>query len=421
MSDIFENKGAMAATVVVAATNSLNVNAANYFCQAGIADDVVIQAALTAAAGGEVVLLDGDYLITANLTVPADTKLRGMGKDTILTGSGAAAGITQLVTLNDRCTLSDMKLILSAGCGTGGARPNVVYANSKTLIWLENLWIVGDISVGNDGSDILQCGILFYTVTESKIIDCRSEDNYKHGIQLYWASNNNTVTGNTCQGNGLYAISLQATSNNNTVTGNTCQANGTGIELQAGSNENVVTGNMCEGSTYYGIVVHANTGGNTVTGNTCQGNGCDGIYLLDCSNNTVTGNTCIANGTGGTKYSGICIRSSNENVVTGNRCNSNGLHGIYIYRSSYCAITGNTCANQETADGINVTGDGTTNADYNTLTGNVCTGNGDDGIEIAGAGYANKNIVVANQLLGNSGTALVDGGTNTEIGHNVTV
>ncbi|GAI13139.1 unnamed protein product, partial [marine sediment metagenome] len=61
---------------------------------------------------------------------------------------------------------------------------------------------------------------------------------------------------------------------------------------------------------------------------------------------------------------------------------------------------------------INVTGDGTTNADYITITGNVCYNNGGDGIEIVGGANANKNIVMGNQLLGNT-NPLVDGGTNT--------
>jgi len=47
MSDVFENKGAMAATIVVAASDSLNKGAANYVCD-GTADNVQIQAAVDA-------------------------------------------------------------------------------------------------------------------------------------------------------------------------------------------------------------------------------------------------------------------------------------------------------------------------------------------------------------------------------------
>ena len=434
MSDIFENKGAMTATIVVAASDSLNKAAANYVCS-GAADDVEINQALTAGAGGEIVLLEGNYVTVANITVPADTKLSGMGKGTIITANHA--DITQAIELSDRSTLADLKVILAAGCGTAGARPNVVYATSKTLVWVENVWTVGDETV-DDANDTRQNGIYFDTVTNSKIINCRIEDNKRHGIQLCDASNYNTIEGNTCEGNNQSGIYLSA-SGYNVLTGNISEGNATnGIYLNASSN-NTITGNLCEGNTANGIYLYSSCDNNTVTGNTCQGNSGSGIYLDDCDNNTITGNTCQGNAEGITIYngsvnntitgntcadsttdSGIDIAISNENVVTGNQCDSNALHGIYIYRSSYCSVTGNGCHNQDSGDGINVTGDATTNSDYNTLTGNACTGNADDGIEIAGGGDANKNIVVGNQLLGNTGTALVDGGVATDVGHNIT-
>jgi len=79
---------------------------------------------------------------------------------------------------------------------------------------------------------------------------------------------------------------------------------------------------------------------------------------------------------------------------------------------------GNSCYDNDNGDGINVTGDATTNSDYNSLTGNTCTGNGDDGIAIEGTTDANQNIVVANNLYNNSGTDLVDNGTSSLIRDN---
>jgi len=105
---------------------------------------------------------------------------------------------------------------LAAGCGTGGARPNVVYANTKTQIWVEDVWIVGDTSVADDGSNDRQEGIYFNTVTDSKIVNCRVEDNDRHGIYIS-GSSNNTITGNTVQGGSLRGIYL-ITSSNNTIT-----------------------------------------------------------------------------------------------------------------------------------------------------------------------------------------------------------
>ncbi|GAI14844.1 unnamed protein product, partial [marine sediment metagenome] len=94
MSDVFENKGTMAATIVVAASDSLNKGAANYVCD-GTDDHVEIQAALDALpdTGGEVFLLDGTYNIEASLVLGSYQTLRGCGRNTILTTTTAGIDI----------------------------------------------------------------------------------------------------------------------------------------------------------------------------------------------------------------------------------------------------------------------------------------------------------------------------------------
>lgn len=81
MSNIFENKGAMAATIVVAASNSLNRGAANYICD-GVNDQVEIQAAIDAcvlSGGGLVYLSEGTYSITAPIILKSQVSLAGAG------------------------------------------------------------------------------------------------------------------------------------------------------------------------------------------------------------------------------------------------------------------------------------------------------------------------------------------------------
>ena len=146
-----------------------------------------------------------------------------------------------------------------------------------------------------------------------------------------------------------------------------------------------------------------------------------GMNILTSADTDIVTPTCFGNDLAGTTYSGILIQSSDRSTVVGARCSTNGLHGLYIFRSDYVTVTGGEFNSQTTGDGINITGDGTDNADYNVITGVACTGNGDDGIAIEGVGDANKNIATNCQLLGNSGTALVDNGTNTQVGHNITV
>lgn len=103
-------------------------------------------------------------------------------------------------------------------------------------------------------------------------------------------------------------------------------------------------------------------------------------------------------------------------------CDNSTEHGLYLLSCIRCKVIGGYY-NNNTLDGIHIRGDATGNSDYNTVSSVDCTVNGSDGIEVseAGAGQANKNIIIGCQLLGNTGVNLNDGGTNTEVGHNITV
>jgi len=141
-----------------------------------------------------------------------------------------------------------------------------------------------------------------------------------------------------------------------------------------------------------------------------------GMDILSSPDTDIVTPTCYNNDSGGATYSGIHIQSSDRSTVVGARCSTNGLHGLYIFRTDHCAVIGGEFNNQNTGDGINITGDGTDNSDYNMISGATCTANGDDGIAIEGGGDANNNVINFCQLLGNIGTALVDNGTGTELG-----
>ncbi|MBA7614640.1 hypothetical protein ES703_21908 [subsurface metagenome] len=209
------------------------------------------------------------------------------------------------------------------------------------------------------------------------------------------------VTGNHCMDNCHHGIFLHNADWCN-CTGNTCNNNDRlnggiydGISLNTESIECLLSGNYCYSNGRCGIYL---AGGNTdcsIIGNHCNTNALHGIYL--------------------TAESDFC-------VITGNKCKSNGTHGIFVLESSYCTITGNVCNLHADDDGIRIEGDATHEANYNIVSSNVCTGNA-DGIELAGvaADDCKKTVVIGNQLLGNTANALVDGGQNTEIGHNITV
>lgn len=334
----FENKGAMAATVVVAASDSLNKAAANYVCD-GVADNVVIQEALNAGAGGNILLLEGNYITSQNLTVPDDTMLYGCGFGTIITPTGASIGGGQngAIQLGNRSILRDMKVILAAGAGGDGTRPNVVMADTKNNVVIEKCWIVGDKSVADDGNEVRQNGVLFDSTTNSRIENCYIDDCKKQDILLYVGCNFNTITGNKTQGSDSSCIYLRSSSNN------------------------------------------------TIIGNTCQNSGARGIYL----------------------YS-----SSKNNNVIGNICEGNNSQGIYIYRSSYNILLANNLYNNGDT-GIYISGDATTNSNYNEISNNECYGNTGYGLRIAGGTNANYNTLKANIVSGNTAGGIDDAGTYT--------
>lgn len=381
-----DDKGA---TLTVATSDSLQPGNADYICD-GVADNVQIQAAIDAlsAVGGRVLLLEGTYALAADITLDGEGQvLEGQGNSTILNFGGAAIANAITITAND-VKVANLKAALVAGAGAGGTRPNVIYASSVDRLVLDSLWIVGDTSVADDGSQLRQNGIYLTNSDEDRVVNCRLEDNDRAGIYIR-NSNNGLISDNVIQGNTQQGIRGQGCQHM-TVSGNSVLDNtGSGMFLAAFS--------FC-----------------TMSGNTVEGNGSVGIYLHGTINATVSDNTCHINGS-----SNIRVEGGNENVITGNQaCACPDGAGILIYRSSYNVVSGNGC-NDNAADGIAVTGDGVANADYNSLTGNVCTGNTDDGIDITGGADANKNTIVSCQLLGN-GTALEDGGVGTETGHNIT-
>jgi parallel beta-helix repeat protein len=234
--------------VVGTSTSGWTAKDCDYLCD-GTDDQVEIIQALNdlPATGGEVVILDGTYNITASINIPKDNvSLRGNGNATIL-----------------------KRMYNSTNTDSGSTAKGLITLNGKSGCKIQGLQIDGNKAT--------------YTAS------------YNYGIYLYSSSSDNTVTGNTCNNNSNYGISLYSSSNN-TVTGNTCNNNNYGISLSSSSSDNTVTGNTCNNNNY-GIYLYSSSSDNTVTGNTCNNNNY-GIYLYSSSSdNTVTGNTCNNNTT----------------------------------------------------------------------------------------------------------------------------
>ena len=194
----------------------------DYLCD-GTDDQVEINAAIQALppTGGEVVILDGTYNITAAISVDKDNvKLSGNGAATVLKrmwNSSTEEGVINIVAINGNCTVES--LLVDGNSGGFNSTNNI------------GIYIFKESSAG---------GFLHYSSnnTINKCI-CKDSDS---GIRISGdLTHNNTVTGNTCSNNS-YGIQTGLDSSNNTITGNTCNNNGTaGIQTGNGSSNNTIT------------------------------------------------------------------------------------------------------------------------------------------------------------------------------------
>jgi parallel beta-helix repeat protein len=321
--------------VIGTSTTGWTASECDYLCD-GTADQAEINAAITAlpATGGEIVILDGTYNITAKIDVTKDNvSIRGNGNATILKRTYNSSGSEGIVTLTGASGCTIEKLYID------GNKANYTTTNNFGIYLASNC---------NDT-----------TITGNTCNNSKGT-----GICLAPGCNDTTITGNTCNNNNT-GIDLAPNCNDTTIAGNTCNNNSTGICLAPNCNDTTITGNTCNWNSR-GIFLESSRD-NTVTGNTCNNNNNHGIYLGSSSNSAVTCNTCNWNNRG------IYLYTSSDNTVTGNTCNSNSNHGIYLEFSSNNTVTGNTCTNNN--DGIYLYG----SSSNNTVAGNTC---------IRGAGLA---------------------------------
>ena len=302
--------------------NGWTAEEVDYLCD-GVDDQEEIIQALNAlpATGGEVVILDGTYNITASINIPKDNvSIRGNGNATIL-----------------------KRMYNSTDTDNGSTARGLITLNEKSGCKIQGLQIDGNKAT--------------YTAS------------YNYGIYLY-SSSDNTITGNTCNNNNN-GIRLDSSSNKNIVTDNTCNSNSHGIRFDL-SSDNTMTDNICNNNSSNGIYLYSSSSNNTIADNTCNNN-YYGIFLYSSSNNTITGNTCN-NGNNGIRL----YASSSNNTITGNTCNNNS-NGIYLSSSSNNTITGNTCirgtgqTSDYTSDQYTIQLQGTGN-NYNLISSNNCMG-----------------------------------------------
>ncbi|HTE21846.1 MAG TPA: NosD domain-containing protein [Candidatus Limnocylindria bacterium] len=343
------------ATKIVAANNSSQTDkdAADYVAD-GTGDQVEINAALTAAAGGEVHLMPGTYVAASSILVPNNTILSGAGRGTLVEMADLNGGDDELISNSDTnegtatgVVVRDMRLDGRKDINTSGLQVGVYFQNMGDGTGSSAL--PGGKIIGLWISDFRSEGIFLFQSENGTLSDNVMHDNAV-GMIVHRSSSNNTITGNTAQGNGSFGFYLQRDALNNTFAGNNAQGNGDD-----------------------GFNVHDNSSNNTFTGNTSQGNTGDGFETRD--DNPSVGNTFTGNTMQGNAQYGINIFGSNTNnasmVVTGNSIKDNAVGGINIFNSHDNLISDNKIH----ANGGTTTNNGirTASADNNTITGNSIT------------------------------------------------
>ncbi|NTW31596.1 MAG: hypothetical protein HGB12_03060 [Bacteroidetes bacterium] len=337
-------------TLVVAASNSLDLVNADYICN-GTSDQDTIQAAINAlsTSGGTIKLMDGTYNISAPIKIKDNIALIGSGIGTnlkLISGSVIGSSINIIENFdktngNIQITIKDLKLSVTdyspynhggiyftkVGSGTySGARMGCIIENvvadfpgnsAITFITCRHSVIKNCILKSNVGAGAYLNDCNYITV-QGCVIPMSSS-----GVQL-GSSNLCSVLGNIITSAQQYAISVNG--NQNIISNNVCKDNNRGIILNV-SSENIVSNNIIGNTSNHGIyVLGGGTERNIITGNYVFLSYYDGICLNSANNNTITGNYLFDNNRikyyqSYQTYSGIGITSdSDNNIIQGNNC-----------------------------------------------------------------------------------------------------
>lgn len=356
-------------TEIVVATDG----SGDYNCD-GSSDETEINEAITnlPSGGGIVHLKKGTYTIDGIINIlKSNVVLEGEGPATIIKAANSSelnrligVGNGGSVSYND-IYIRKLKVDGNGGNQTSGnSSPIVIWGTDSYLhkrITVENCWLTGAK---------LDC-LKMLKSEECIIKNNRFYDNT--GTAIFNNHDYNTITGNTSYNNGFFYYG--SADNYTTLTGNVSNADGYGFYISSGWRD-TISGNVVKSPTNYGFAMYG-IQRIAITANHIYG-GSYGIIIGNSSSitkyNCITGNTFAWQSTRAIAIyagSGGCI----NNTISGNSIYGPGQQGIYVYRSSYNSITGNTIdgasrSTTNTYDSILLTDDGVTYSTYNVISSN---------------------------------------------------
>lgn len=452
-------------TVATSTSSTLAKAQADYLCD-GTADDVEIQAALTAlpAAGGTVLLFEGTYNITAAVVMPTLSKLIGQGNGTILylvsgsdcsvieagasahyveiaylaiDGNGtnqtannyliylATAGTVQYASVH-HCFVHDSRqnqgINFNAGshnvCSNNIVKNAGIRMGNGTFVCSDNYIYNLPPVVGVDAALIITGGV--YSTVNGNVVWAASKTG-NVGI-LVSAGHGVSVTGNTVITTGTHGIEIN-NADRCVVTGNVVEGAGStnshgGINVNSTSTENLIEGNWIKDS-IVGIRVASDN--NSIIDNYIYDSGIDTMQIgikLDTGSaeSMVRGNT-IRDAT----QNGInVLASSDRSTISGNFVADTDVGGT-TYSGIYVIACSEMNINDNHVEASGLHGIEILRSSYATLTGNVCnnqtTG---DGINVTGdaTGNSDYNNITGNSCYGNGDDGIAIEGT-TDANQNI--
>lgn len=376
----------------------------------GTADDVEINAALiylNGLGGGEVVLLQGTFQVTAQLVFYPYTTFSGMGWITVLDVTGGFVAITNNATGDSNIVLRNFKL----DCTNQSAAPidtyHGIYFDRVTDSMVERVWVYSTSSTG----------IWFYNnCVDNIIIKCRVEGSVDSCIRVTAASSRNKIIGNTAinsdedRGIDIYYDSNQNIVANNTITNcpdgiriagaadHLCKHNiviGNSITSTATASEgivldyaewNVVDGNPIHSMVNRAIDLQGNADWNSISDNNCWESSSTEVIRISGDNNIISENF----GYKPAADNPACLIRGDYNKVCDN---------VFGYVDGYnpCIMIRDGASYNQVLD--------------NTLRDDGVGGNG-RGIQVNSASEV-ENVIIGNRFYNLTRQYLLDSGTGT--------
>jgi len=323
-----------------------------------------IQEAINAlpSTGGSVFIKEGTYIITKSINI----------NKSYVTIEGT--GFSTEIKIKDSTT-SD--------------RFWMFYAESKSNISIKNLYLNGNgdnITIGG-----YFYGVYFYLCNSCRVENCRIEY-FSLGDCIYFllGSGKHLVT-NCILGKGTYSVV------------------GGGVRMMAPNS--IISNNIIDSPEDFGILFQF-SGKCTITGNIVISPYSAGIRIgyggrgeedVIVSGNVVSGSV---------NHSGIFLHApTGKIIIKGNVLVNNASSGIRLFSADNCIVEGNICEGNA-GKGLDLE-----ESDNCIVNGNISEGN-DKGLEIDAD--CDRVIYTGNYIRGNTTNQVIDNGTNTQLGHNIT-